>query len=565
LLARRRQVLLWFGAVVITAEELARALAGIVGEARVSTKPTDRTTYARDMWPRGLLAVRSGAVAESPPDAIVWPETAEEVAAIVQLARKLRVPIVPYGAGSGVCGGAVPILGGITIDTKRMDRVRAVDGEDLTVDAECGINGERLERELERRGYTLGHFPSSIYCSTLGGWLAARSGGQLSTKYGKIEDMVLGVTAVTGRGEVITTGRFGRSAAGPDFTQLLVGSEGTLAVLTSARLRIRPAPEVRHLRGYEFGSVLAGLEAIRRVLQRGLKPAVVRLYDEFDTMMALRQRHGSSKDRGGAGKGALPSLAGPSGADAQEGLWSGLVRLASGGGVGALRKDLLHAALDRPRIVNALADGLARKVGRRGCLLIVGVEGSAPRADVEANLVFTEMHRAGGHDLGDEPGRRWWANRYAVSYGMSKIFEAGAFVDTMEVASTWERLPDLYDGVRSAIARHAFVMAHFSHAYPEGCSIYFTFAAHASGRAAAERKYDAIWRDGLTAANRAGGTISHHHGVGLLKGPFMADEHREAMSIYHALKASFDPDGVLNPGKMGLSPAPGASWSQVTR
>lgn len=538
-------------------EELRRALAGVVGETRVSTRKNDRDTYARDMWPRGLLAVRAGAVAEHPPDVVVWPETTEEVAAIVDIARRLRVPLVPYGAGSGVCGGAVPIHGGITVDVKRMDRVLRVDGDDLVCEAEAGINGERLERELERRGFTLGHFPSSIYCSTLGGWLAARSGGQLSTKYGKIEDMTLGLTAVTGRGDVITTGRHGRAAAGPDWTQLLIGSEGTLGIITAGRLRIRPAPEVRHFRGYEFAGVLPGLEAIRRVLQRGLRPAVVRLYDEFDTMIALRGKpagkDGQHDARGATAKakGALPSLDGPN-APQEEGLWSGLTRLATGGGAGGLRKELLHAALDRPKITNALAETFARKIGRRGCMLIVGVEGSRARADVEANLVFGELSRAGGKDLGDEPGKRWFANRYAVSYNMSKLFEAGAFVDTMEVASTWERLPDLYDGVKRAIGRHAFVMAHFSHAYPEGCSIYFSFAAHAPTRQAAERKYDALWRDGLGAATRAGGTISHHHGVGLLKGPYMADEHREAMSIYHGLKRSLDPDGIMNPGKMGL-------------
>jgi alkyldihydroxyacetonephosphate synthase len=146
---------------------------------------------------------------------------------------------------------------------------------------------------------------------------------------------------------------------------------------------------------------------------------------------------------------------------------------------------------------------------------------------------------------------------------MSKMFEAGAFVDTMEVAATWERLLDLYDGVRAAIAKHAFVMAHFSHAYSEGCSIYFSFAGHSPTRHAAEAKYDALWRDGLTAASRAGGTISHHHGVGLMKAPFMAEEHREAMALYESLKRVFDPDGILNPGKMGLSED--MAWPAISR
>jgi alkyldihydroxyacetonephosphate synthase len=137
------------------------------------------------------------------------------------------------------------------------------------------------------------------------------------------------------------------------------------------------------------------------------------------------------------------------------------------------------------------------------------------------------------------------------------VFRDGAFVDTMEVAASWERLVDLYHSVRTAIGKHAVVMAHFSHAYADGCSIYFTFAGHAPDAGSASRVYDAIWRDGMEATTRVGGTISHHHGVGLLKAPYMAGEHREAMAIFEAAKASLDPDGVFNPGKMGLRRRPG--------
>ncbi|HEU4727875.1 MAG TPA: FAD-linked oxidase C-terminal domain-containing protein, partial [Kofleriaceae bacterium] len=170
----------------------------------------------------------------------------------------------------------------------------------------------------------------------------------------------------------------------------------------------------------------------------------------------------------------------------------------------------------------------------------------------KAALVFKEIEAAGGRDKGEEPGRAWLAHRYHVSYRMSPVFRDGAFVDTMEVASSWERLTDLYHSVRAAIGQHAVVMAHFSHAYADGCSIYFTFAGTAPDRVAAERLYDAIWRDGLEAATRVGGTISHHHGVGLLKAPYMQGEHREAMALFEAAKAALDPDGILNPGKMGL-------------
>jgi alkyldihydroxyacetonephosphate synthase len=281
-------------------------------------------------------------------------------------------------------------------------------------------------------------------------------------------------------------------------------------------------------------------------------------------------RHGQSspekkKDGQAAAPGALPSLEGAPAEGEPEGFLARLRDLATiGRSKKSLANDLLRAALDRPRVLNTAVELAAQRLSRRGCLLIVGIEGARTRSEVEAKLVFSELERAGGKDLGEEPGTRWLSRRYAVSYGMSKVFEAGAFVDTMEVASTWERLLDLYDGVRQAIGQYAFVMAHFSHAYSEGCSIYFTFAGHAPSRVAAEKKYDAIWRAGLTAASRAGGTISHHHGVGLMKAPFMIDEHRDSMAIYEAVKRTFDPDGILNPGKMGL-PVTGEPWATITR
>jgi len=197
------------------ADRLLRDLEAIVGPRRVSMRGVDLDVYARDMWPRALLAHREGTPPPHRPHAVVWPEHVREVVAVVKAARAHGVPIVPYGGGSGVCGGAVPIRGGITIDTKRMQTLRAVHGEELICDVDAGLNGERFERELARRGYTFGHFPSSIYCSTVGGWLATRAAGQLSTKYGKVEDRVAGLTVVTGRGEVIETDGPTRALRGP--------------------------------------------------------------------------------------------------------------------------------------------------------------------------------------------------------------------------------------------------------------------------------------------------------------------------------------------------------------
>jgi alkyldihydroxyacetonephosphate synthase len=538
-------------------ERLQRELEAIFGARRVSLRAVDLETYARDMWPRSLLGYREGRPSPTRPHAVVWPEHIREVVAVVKLAREQRIPIVPYGGGSGVCGGAVPLFGGITIDTKRMQQLRAVHSAELLCDVEAGLSGERFERELARRGYTFGHFPSSIYCSTVGGWLATRAAGQLSTKYGKVEDRCAGLTVVTGRGEVIETDGPSRALRGPSWTQLLLGSEGTLGVITSARLRLSPAPQLRVFRGFEVDDVGAGLAAIRRVVQKGLRPAVVRLYDELDTLMNSFSHHEPGAEAEPVvvaplppvETGALPAWPGsPPGPP--DGVVGRLLAFAKGK---QLRKGAMHAALGQSQLVNRLVGTVAEKIARRGCRLIIGLEGARIRTEIEAALTFHELEAAGARDKGEDPGWAWLRHRYAVSYRMSPVFRDGAFVDTMEVASSWERLADLYHSVRTAIGRHAVVMAHFSHAYADGCSIYFTFAGTADDAAAAERLYDAIWRDGLDATTRVGGTISHHHGVGLLKAPFMAAEHREAMAIFEAAKQALDPDGILNPGKMGLA------------
>jgi alkyldihydroxyacetonephosphate synthase len=540
--------------VAIDVDRLHRDLEAIFGPRRVSTRVVDLDTYARDMWPRLLFPYREGLPPAHRPHAIVWPEHVREIVAVVKLARELHLPIVPYGGGSGVCGGAVPIHGGITIDTKRMQQIRAVHGDELICDVEAGLSGERFERELARRGYTFGHFPSSIYCSTVGGWLATRAAGQLSTKYGKVEDRVSGLTVVTGRGEVVETDGPNRALRGPSWTQLLLGSEGTLGLITSARLRVAPAPQLRVFRGFEVDDIATGLTAIRRVLQKGLRPAVVRLYDERDTLMNSlgHDDAGAEADEGRAPvppieTGALPAWPPPP-APKHDSFVDRLIGLSKGKG---LRSTAMHAALERSAVVNKLF-GTVEKIARRGCRMIIGLEGARIRTEVEAALTFHELESAGARDRGEDPGWAWLHHRYAVSYRMSPIFRDGAFVDTMEVAASWEQLADLYHSVRTAIGRHAVVMAHFSHAYPDGCSIYFTFAGTAPDAATAERLYDTIWRDGLEATTRVGGTISHHHGVGLLKAPYMAGEHREAMAIFEAAKASLDPDGIFNPGKMGL-------------
>ncbi len=489
----------------------------------------DRLACARDCWPYTTIAALHG-VLEHFPDAVLWASSTADVQKALALARRLRVPLIPYGGGSGVCGGTTPIHGGIVLDMKRMARVLEIDEVSLTVTAEAGINGELLERAVAEHGCSIGHFPSSIYCSTLGGWLATRAAGQLSTRYGKIEDMVVSYRAVLPDGSVLETKAAPRSAVGPGIAQLLVGSEGTLCIITEATLRIHPEPERRGFRAFQFGSVLAGTEAIRKTLRLGVFPAAVRLYDELDTFII-----GSGK-----GQAALSGESGPEDEPKPPSLLKAMMHHAQ------------RFAIAHPRMAQALTPLLPKQ-----CLLILTFEGAREIVQAEEAVAARACLAAGGEDLGPDPARLWWEHRYKVSYGLSAVFDGGAFADTMEVATTWRRLMPLYDAVRAAIGGKAMVMAHFSHAYPDGCSIYFTFAARAETAQESQALYRAIWDAGMRATLAAGGTISHHHGIGLSKAAWMKEEHGRGMAVLQAIKDVLDPDNMLNPGKLGLRP-PGA-------
>ncbi|AUX38335.1 MULTISPECIES: FAD-binding oxidoreductase [Sorangium] len=505
---------------------ISRALPGIPA----SASPVDQIAYARDLWPRHHLAVTEGRIAEHRPGMILWPASTEEVARVVRFCADEGLPLVPYGAGSGVCGGVLPDDRTVVLDLKRLSRRRSLDRQAPSVEIEAGALGIRFEEELNAEGFTLGHFPSSILCSTVGGWVAARSAGQCSGLYGKIEDMVASLECVVGRGEVV---RFDRRARGPDLTPLLIGSEGVLGVVTAATLRLHPAPPARAFAAFSFPTLEAGWNAMREMFQAGLRPAVSRLYDPFDSFMArlgaVRRQHGHA----GAGDEPTEGPAAPA-------------RGARGPGAGAA---VLRGLLRAPGLLNQAVDAVGSRV-LRGATLILIFEGTARASAEDLARAAAIAGRAGAKPLGEEPARHWLAHRYSVSYRQAPVFMAGAFSDTMEVAAPWSRLDALYRAVRGALGRHVFVMAHLSHAYPDGCSIYFTFAGSAPTVAAAEAKYDAAWRAALDAAIDAGGTLSHHHGVGRSKAPRLGAELGLGADVVHALRGVFDPAGIMNPGNL---------------
>jgi alkyldihydroxyacetonephosphate synthase len=428
----------------------------------------------------------------------------------------LKIPVIPYGGGSGVCGGTVPIKGGIIVDLKKMNKILEIDEKSLTVKSEAGIIGENLEKKLNSSGYTLGHHPQSIYCSTLGGWIATRSAGQLSTKYGKIEDIVLGLRVVLPDGEILETKPISHRATGPDLTQIFIGSEGTLGIITSATLKINYYPETREFSAYEFENISDGLSAIRNILQNGIRPAGVRLYDELDTIVFKM----SKKEKKDLKKFSLLKFAKEIGE---------------------------NLIFKNPTLGNKLANFIGEKV-----LLILAFEGKKEIVELEKKLCreFCEINR--GKYLGEELGIKWWNHRFDVAYNLSKVFYNNSFADTIEIVANWDKIEQLYYALKEDLSKDVFIMAHFSHAYQEGCSVYFSIMARERDEIKSKEFYDKIWDRAISLALKYGGCISHHHGVGYFKGKYLERDLKEGLKIYKNLKKILDPNNILNPGKLGL-------------
>lgn len=461
--------------------DLAAALAGVVPPERVRADAAERRAHARDCWPRLALAERTG-VSAPEPDVVVRPHSTAEVSAVLAWATGHGVPVTPYGAGSGVVGGAVATHGGILLDLSGLAGLVALDEVSGVATFRAGTLGPDVEAAVNARGWTVGHFPSSIMCSTVGGWVAARGAGQLSTRYGKAEDIVVGLEAVLPSGAVWRTLPAPRTAAGPDLWRLLAGAEGTLGVVTEVTFRLHPLPEVRRFGGWLFGSLGEGLDALRDVMRTGARPAVLRLYDELDTTLVL---------------------------------------------------------------------------GRSGGVLLVTVCEGDPDV-VAAEEAVLRRACAAATDVGSEPGEHWWAHRYDVSFNLPRVLSGellgpNGVADTIEVAALWSRLPGVYDAMQAAMSEHASVVfAHVSHCYPEGASIYWSFAFDAASPEQALARYDAVWAAAMDACRAAGGTIGHHHGVGQARAPWLAAELGAGWDVLRAVKRALDPAGVCNPGKLGL-------------
>ncbi|MGH7895608.1 MAG: FAD-binding oxidoreductase, partial [Candidatus Binatia bacterium] len=360
------------------ADQIDEDLRRLVGADRIVGDPAASARSNRDSW---VISVWRS-LADTPPPrpaCVVRPETAAEVGAIVAYASRERIPVVPFGAGSGVCGGVLPDAGSIVVDLGAMRELRSIDDRALLATAQAGLLGSDFEAALNRAGFSMGHFPQSIALSSVGGWVATRSAGQFSTKYGNIEDLFVAFEAVLPSGSIVRTRAIPRASTGPDLRHLFMGAEGTTGILTEVTFQIHPLPEVSDRQAIAFPSMRTGLEALRRVLRAGWRPAVLRLYDEIEAGRAFAGAAGASES-----------------------------------------------------------------------LLLVLSEG--PRALVAAELpaIETICGEAGGRSLGPEPVESWLHHRNTVP-GFEVFLKQGMIVDTIEVATTWDRIDELYETVLGAM------------------------------------------------------------------------------------------------------------------
>ena len=459
------------------------ALASRLPDGSVATDPKTLTERATDCWPLALLRRVRG---EEPPApaAVVFPASTEDVAEVLAWAGETRTAVIPRGAGSGVCGGAQAEAGAVVLDLSRMDRITGVDAVSQVVRVQAGVRGDRLEEFLAGHELTVGHYPQSIAISTVGGWIAASSAGQASTGFGAIEDMLLGFTAVLPGGEILTSRAVPRSAVGPNLRRLLIGSEGTLAVVTEATLACRARPAGLDWLAFTFPDVPALLDGLRDLTRAETGAVVIRGYDETDAMLSF----GSLGHPGGC----VAILAFPTD------LW-----------------------------------------------------GRAERRRLAAQTV----QRAGATGLDSAYGAHWWAHRndavglFHQIMGPERAFGPGVVVDTMEIAGLWSVVPELYTGVRTALAAHAeAVGCHISHLYRSGASLYFTFLVRGADDGDAEARYLAAWEQAVRSCGLMGGTFTHHHGVGRHKARFVGGEIGESgLGVLRRIKDALDPDQILNP------------------
>ncbi|HUO38037.1 MAG TPA: FAD-binding oxidoreductase [Mycobacterium sp.] len=469
------------------------ALARIVGAEYCRTDDRDRLLHAGGKSTLDLLRRKDSGIQDAP-DAVLLPGDDEAVAAILRYCSEHCIAVIPFGGGTNVVGGLDPTRAEfgavVSLDLRRLNELLEFDEASGQAVFGAGVTGPDAERLLGAQGFSLGHFPQSFEYATIGGFAATRSSGQDSAGYGRFNDMVRGVRMVTPVG-TLELGRAPESAAGPDLRQLVLGSEGTFGVITQVRLRVHRIPEAVRYEAWSFPDFETGSAALRAVTQTGTGPTVIRLSDEVETGVNL-----------------------------------------------------------------ATTEAIGESQITGGCLGITVFEGTKEHVESRHAETSALLAARGGTSLGEGPAQAWERGRFGAPYLRDSLLSAGALCETLETATDWSNVPTLKAAVTQALTdalgqtgTPALVMCHISHVYPTGASLYFTIVAGQRGNPVEQ------WRAAKAAASDAivagGGTITHHHAVGADHRPWMRDEVGElGVQVLRAVKATLDPAGILNPGKL---------------
>lgn len=482
-----------------------------VGESHLPAHPLvdvsagERLMHARGQSMHDWVDLRYGRV-NSFPDGVAFPETDEDVRGLLKYARDAGAQVIPYGGGTSVVGHITPCPKDkpvLSLSLEKMTNLLDLDETSRLANFQAGVAGPQLEEQLKARGYTLGHFPQSFEYSTLGGWIVTRSSGQQSYRYGKIEALFAGGMMETPRG-LLEMKPVPASAAGMDVREMVLGSEGRLGVVTQAKVRVRPLPEVESFFGVFFPSWEQGSDAVREIVQGELPVSMLRLSNPLETETTL-------------------ILSGKS--------WVGLAN----------------------RGLRVIGYGDTR------CLMVFGVTGSRKQFNRTRGDVAAVCRKHGGLFVGTIVGHTWEKSRFLSPYLRNTLWEKGVAIDTLETALPWSQVREaskaIPQSIVDAMSKHnenVLAFSHLSHVYRDGASIYTTYLFR---RTPDPDEMLARWQDMKHTASltlqKYGGTITHQHGVGVDHAPYLpAEKGALGMEAMRAVIRSFDPDGMMNPGKL---------------
>jgi alkyldihydroxyacetonephosphate synthase len=494
-------------------DELVSELVDAVGQDNVISDDADRIVHTYGKSVRDLLRLRAGDIPRVP-DVVVYPGSEAEVQLVVDRAVAANAVLIPFGGGSSISGSlhapADETRPVISVDLGRMNRVLSVDEASGLARIQAGTLGPDIESQLGARGWTLGHFPDSFTHSTLGGWVATRSSGMQSDKYGDISEIARGVRVVQ-PGKVLVLRPLPSTSTGPSVREMVLGSEGRLGIITEVTVQVHRIPEKRQILGYLFPTWDAGLAAMQEISASDAAPTVTRVSDGRETRFSFATRKKS--------KGiSLTSL---------------------------------------------VSKGLMTVLEKRGwqldqsCLSFIGYEGSKSHVAREKSIVKGIVSKHGGIVLGKGPGVLYDQKKFDTPYIRDFLLDRGAIGDVSETAAPWSKLRPLYDNVMAA-ANAAFaelgvvgwIMCHLSHSYHSGACLYFTFAFKHDGIDPLAQ-YDKVKSAVQQAFVDSDGTLSHHHAVGTEHSAWLEqDISAPGVHMIDGLFAAMDPGRNFNPGKI---------------